>query len=336
MKIELIPEEGRFYKVNMHCHTTISDGVMTPEEVKEKYRSLGYDAVCFTDHEVLVGHEDLCDENFVALHGYEVAIKKDIHAHTGSFMPVYHFNMIAESQSTRKMPRFYKDNLSFPGNSREWAGKCAVYDENDLIQQTVYDKEWISDYLCAVRDGGYLITYNHPQWSLQTYNDYVGLRGLHAVEVINGGCRNQNDCTSLPMQEMLRAGMDVLAVGGDDNHKRTECGFGWTMIQAKELSYDALIDGYRRGDCYATEGPELLGLSVENGEVVVKCSPVVRISLLTEGRKNIWIENQENPMQEARLPYLPEKFGRYFRLEVMDAKGKKAYSRAYRTDEIQS
>ena len=25
---------GKFYKVNMHCHTVISDGRMTPEEIK--------------------------------------------------------------------------------------------------------------------------------------------------------------------------------------------------------------------------------------------------------------------------------------------------------------
>ena len=37
MKIELIPEGGALYKANLHCHTTISDGKQTPEEVKETY-----------------------------------------------------------------------------------------------------------------------------------------------------------------------------------------------------------------------------------------------------------------------------------------------------------
>ena len=38
MKKYLIPEEGKFYKANLHCHTTISDGKMTPEEVKAYYK----------------------------------------------------------------------------------------------------------------------------------------------------------------------------------------------------------------------------------------------------------------------------------------------------------
>ena len=59
MKVDFLPSGGKFYKVNMHCHTTISDGKQTREEVKALYQSLGYDAVCFTDHEVLLGHEDL-------------------------------------------------------------------------------------------------------------------------------------------------------------------------------------------------------------------------------------------------------------------------------------
>ena len=35
MKQYLLPEEGQFYKANMHVHTTYSDGILTPEEVKD-------------------------------------------------------------------------------------------------------------------------------------------------------------------------------------------------------------------------------------------------------------------------------------------------------------
>ena len=34
MKKYLLPESGNFYKANLHCHTKVSDGAMTPEEVK--------------------------------------------------------------------------------------------------------------------------------------------------------------------------------------------------------------------------------------------------------------------------------------------------------------
>jgi histidinol phosphatase-like PHP family hydrolase len=38
------------YKVNLHTHTTLSDGHRTPEEVAQIYAEQGYDAVAFTDH----------------------------------------------------------------------------------------------------------------------------------------------------------------------------------------------------------------------------------------------------------------------------------------------
>ena len=334
MKLELIPEAGKFYKTNLHCHTNISDGNQSPEEVKEHFKSLGYSAVCFTDHEILIPHKELCDDEFVALHGYEVAIKKDIYHGTGVFMPVYHFNLIAESQDTLMMPRFYKTNRSMPGNAREWAEKHGVYDESDLIEETVYDKEWISDYLCAVRDAGYLVTYNHPQWSLQNYTDYVGLRGLFAIEAINGGCIPLNDNTSIHFENMLRAGMDVVPVGGDDNHEKDGCGLGWTMIKAEELSYDALISAYKKGDCYASEGPEIHSLYIEDGEVVIKCSPAYSVTLFSEGRGMARRVSDNSTLTEVRFTYRPETYGRYFRFEVRDAAGKKAFSRAYKTEEI--
>ena len=34
MKKYLLPENSNFYKANLHCHTTISDGRLTPEEIE--------------------------------------------------------------------------------------------------------------------------------------------------------------------------------------------------------------------------------------------------------------------------------------------------------------
>ena len=42
MKKYLLPEKGNYYKANLHCHTNLSDGILSPEEVKELYLSLGY------------------------------------------------------------------------------------------------------------------------------------------------------------------------------------------------------------------------------------------------------------------------------------------------------
>ena len=330
MKRYLLPEQGQFYKANLHCHTNISDGKMTPEEVKDWYKSHGYSAVCYTDHEVLIDQSALCDKDFVALHGYEVCIKQDLARHTGYFMPVYHFNCLAERQDNLCMPRFFKNNPSMPGNARQWAEEKGQYDENDIISTTEYSIEWLNDYLTAVRDAGFLISYNHPQWSLQSAKDFAGLEGLHAIEVINGGCRFLNDNTSLHFEQMLRAGMNVVPVGGDDNHGMRDLGHAWTMIKAEALTYDALVAAYKRGDCYASEGPSFEELYTEDGEVVVKCSPVTAVCMLSEGRACGVRTSETGDLTEARFAYKPETLGRFLRFELRDATGKKAFSRAYR------
>ena len=40
----------RWYKGNLHTHTTDSDGLKSPDDVKRLYKSLGYDFLALTDH----------------------------------------------------------------------------------------------------------------------------------------------------------------------------------------------------------------------------------------------------------------------------------------------
>ena len=328
MYLELLSEMGKFYKVNMHSHTNISDSSQTVDDVKRFYKENGYSAVCFTDHEVLISHKDLCDDEFIALHGYEVSINKDIYHHTAYFQPVYHFNMIAKSQDNIKIPKFFKNNPSFPGNSREWAEKYAKYDET--IETTKYDKEWINDYLAAIKSQGFLINYNHPQWSLQTRDDYVGLKNIHSVEVINGACAPLNDNTSIHYEQMLRSGMRVVVTAGDDNHSEKGSGFAWTMIKAPELTYNALINAYENGECYVSDGPEIYSLVLADGKIKIKTSAAAVITLFSEGR----YYQRVFDCTEAEFVYDPQKFGAYFRIEVRDKNGNHAYSNAYFVDEI--
>ena len=333
MKIELIPESGRFYKVNMHCHTNISDGQRTPEQVKEAYKNAGYSAVCFTDHEVLVGHSELCDDEFIALHGYEVAIKKNEYEHTGNFMPAYHFNVIAPSQTDLTAVNYYLNNLSCPGNSKKYINSCAKY--SSTIDHTEYNVEWINNFLAGISEAGFLITYNHPVWSLHDARDYAGLKNLHAIEIINGGCaRRLADNTSIHYETLLREGNRIVPVGGDDNHSPALSFLAWTMIKADELSYDALIEAYKKGNCYASEGPEIKSLIIEDGKIKIKTSDAAKITLHSEGRYGDIKVQTDEVLTEAEFNYLPEKFGKYFRLEVRDSAGRAAFSNAYYTADI--
>ena len=41
---------GRFWKGNIHTHSTLSDGMRTPADVCATYRDAGYDFLALTDH----------------------------------------------------------------------------------------------------------------------------------------------------------------------------------------------------------------------------------------------------------------------------------------------
>lgn len=51
--------KGRFWRGNLHTHSTRSDGVLSPEEVCRRYKAEGYDFMALTDH-------------FVGAYGYPI------------------------------------------------------------------------------------------------------------------------------------------------------------------------------------------------------------------------------------------------------------------------
>ena len=100
MRRYLLPESGKFYKSNLHVHTDISDGKITPEEAKEGYKSHGYSVLAYTDHEVFVPHNDLSDEDFIALNAVEIAINDNW---PGGFKynKTFHLNLYARSSDIK-------------------------------------------------------------------------------------------------------------------------------------------------------------------------------------------------------------------------------------------
>ena len=107
MREYLLPPTGQFYKANLHTHTTVSDGKMTPEEVKAAYKSRGYQIVAYTDHDVMVDHSDLSDSEFLALRGYEIAINDNRHGERWNHCTkTYHLSLIATTPEANRQVFF--------------------------------------------------------------------------------------------------------------------------------------------------------------------------------------------------------------------------------------
>ena len=59
MKKYLLPHNTKFYKANIHAHSTVSDGALTPAELKQAYKEHGYSILSITDHFKLADHSEL-------------------------------------------------------------------------------------------------------------------------------------------------------------------------------------------------------------------------------------------------------------------------------------
>lgn len=337
MKKYLLKNVGNFYKANLHVHTTVSDGDFSPEEVKQMYMERGYSIVAFTDHEVMVPHPELTDEHFVALTATEISTNNRVDCDF-SFAKTYHLNIYSPDENKNCFSTFDK--------SKMWLEHSYQYitKEQEASQYNrIYDVEDVNKVIKMANDEGCLVSYNHPVWSLQNHSDYAGLKGLWGIELYNTGCaRNGYFDTAQPFDDLLRNGEKVFPLATDDAHKLRDCFGGYVMINADELKYDNIFNALKNGDFYASTGPEIREISIENGVVNVKCSPVAFIGLSTESRHLFAKRTETELMTEASFDIAwhldMEKGGplehQYIRVTLMDEYGNVAYSRAYFLDEI--
>lgn len=336
MKKFLLPE-GKGYKANLHCHTTLSDGHLTPCEVKQAYMAHGYQVVAFTDHEALCDHADLCDEDFVALNGYETAIKEEqISTAKRPAMKVHHLNLIKRRPGDLTQVCFYPENFT-PGNCRERIPFVQYVGERCRYE---YSPAFVSYLAAQAHENGFLVHYNHPRWSLQSAVEIAAIEGLDGLEVLNTGCRYQGDFDPSFYEEMMRLGRFPYVVAGDDNHNNADDPAtllygGYTVIKAKQLTYTAITDALAGGDCYVSDGPQIHSIAVQDGHFIIRTSASSAITMHTEGRLAPTKVGEGGYIDAAAFPVLPDRYGSFVYFSVQDQQGRMAYTRAYTKAEWQ-
>ena len=227
MKRYLLPEQGQFYKANLHCHTTVSDGKMTPQEVKEHYMAHGYSIVAYTDHCVLVPHPELADENFLPLNGYETELVA-----RGPEVPGRkkhcHLCFISLDENNVTMPYFSPKSIW--GNGKQYLDTIQ-YNGDEVFENWYHDPEITNRVIRLAREAGFFVTYNHPIWSSEHYSDYSQYTGMNAMEILNYGCWEAGYQEYNPgiYDELLRKGERIFVLATDDNHRVQDTCGGWQM-----------------------------------------------------------------------------------------------------------
>lgn len=343
MKKILLDENLNFYRANLHCHSTISDGKKTPEELKEFYRSRGYSAIAYTDHNVFIPHNDLTDDSFVALNGIEYDFNEGPWTLN---VKVCHLCMIAKDQSERTDP-FFRAGSYRSEKLKPWLDRT----DNDMTQpdtKRIYSGEFISEFMRSAHSKGFYSTYNHPVWSLESYPQYSGYTNMDAMEMVNYSSviEGYDDDNGHCYDDLLNQGKRIYAIATDDNHNhqpddspRCDSFGGSTVIAAPELTYDALIKALEAGSFYAASGssthfgPDIKSIVFEDGRVTIKTSPSRSIQMITATRScRAAYPNPGEQTSEATFALVDGEI--WFRFVVIDSEGYKSYSNAYFVDTL--
>lgn len=333
MKKYLLPEKGQYYKANLHAHTNYSDGTMSPQQVKDIYKSLGYSIVAYTDHHIMVPHLYLQDEEFLPLVGVELNVDEDFITERRNRYRAVHFNLIAMDDRHLVQP-FYHRTRHVAGNALKHLDETP-FDRTQPDYEREYTPECVSRMMQEARDLGFFVTYNHPTWGQERYSTYMNYHGMHALEIANYGSMEMglDDYVPRVYDDLLSDGRKILAVAGDDNHHDYDIGGAFTMIKAEKLEYRTITAALERGDFYYSMGPEIYDLWFEDGKVHIKTSPVKRVICTMSIHRPAVIRAPEGGyLTEAEFDILPG--DQYFRLTIKDEMGKPAGTNTFYTEDL--
>lgn len=333
----LISPNKKQFKANLHCHSTVSDGKLTPEDLKEAYKARGYSVLAITDHEAPCAHNELSDEDFLMLTGYEAYIRHTADCAYNRYSSEIHLNLFAKDPQNETMicynpsyckyiPQEHKDALKKAGSQKT----------------REFSTEYINEFIKTAKDNGYLVSYNHPYWSMESQEDILAYDGCFSMEMINFSSYVENclEHNGQLYDALLLAGKRIFCHGADDNHNNypfdspyNDSFGGATVILADELKYDKMIDAMESGEMYSTMGPEIKEVYFDGVNIHIECSEVSKV-LVYYGSKNpskLYAKKGES-ITSADFAADPQL--RYIRVSVIDKDGNRADTRGYFRNEL--
>lgn len=335
--MDYISPSARQYKANLHCHSNLSDGCLTPQALIQAYRSQGYSILAITDHEATYDHTAASSPDFLLLTGYEAYIRPSPDCRMDPFGPEIHLNLLAKEPHTTTLiafdPNFCKYMPPETAAQRQKAG--------DLGPRQ-YNRAYIQRFIDTARDNGYLVTYNHPCWSMESQEDILSYDGCFSLELFNTGSMkiSGSEYNLALYDQFLRRGKFLFCHGADDNHNQVPLhdplsdSFGaWTMLLAEELTYPAVIQALEQGRFYASTGPAITCLTFEGRRVHLEFTEAARAILHMSPK---WALSAYDPRGGAITQadfQIPDQVP-YVYLSVIGTDGSQACTRAFSRAEL--
>ncbi len=287
---------GRFYRGNLHSHSTNSDGTLPPEELAGLYREAGYDFLAVTDHFLGKYGFPVTDTSPFRREGFATLLGAELHA-----------------PETRLGERWHLLAVGLPPDF-----------------PPTHPDEWGPDLARRAAEAGAFVGIAHPAWYGLTPQDAESLRGAaHAVEVYNHSCLEDNDRADgwYLADALLAEGYRIDAYAADDAHLRKgapDAFGGWVQVRSEALEPEAILAALKAGSYYSSQGPEIHAVEVGERSVVVRCSPARGVFL--GGRARARARALGEGITECELPLDLFVASSHLRVTVVDAAGRRAWT----------
>jgi len=292
---------GKFYRGNLHTHSTRSDGILDPEEVCRRYQVEGYDFIVLSDHFVGLFDYPITDTSNYRNDGFTTVLGAELH--TGVMENGYLWHLLAAGLPTNFTP---PDAPNFtPVEGSEPAAAIAQ----------------------RARDAGAFVTIAHPHWSRMSEADARSITAAHAIEIYNHSCAVDNDRgeSLMVLDHLLNQDRRLNLIAADDAHFKNPDHFGgWVMVKAPENSPEALLAGLKAGEYYSSQGPQIHDIRVCETSVEVDCSSSVTV--IAQGKGPATATLHGTAMTTARLSLERLADSPWLRVTVIDRAGKRAWS----------
>ncbi len=333
--ITLIKKGAPQYKANLHCHSFLSDGKLSPKELKDAYKAHGYSVLCITDHERPVDHTDLSDDDFVMLTGYEAYIRPEGYNY---LKPEIHLNLFARDPHNLKYINFEDKFCKY---IKEPAERDAL-EKVGSSKPREYTVEYINEFVKTANEHGYICSHNHATWSMEPEEMVAAYRGFFTMEMYNysSDLINRMEYNGALYDRLLLEGIRIGCHSADDNHNRRPFGDpgcdsfgGFAMIMADELSYDGIFSALENQNFYSSSGPEIFEITVDGNKVHIETSPARQITMLSGAKiTKCAYGTADSPVTSADFEI--GELCPYIRFDVYDFDGSHANTRGFFRDEL--
>lgn len=333
----LISPEVKQYKANLHCHSTLSDGQKTPQELKEMYKGHGYAILAITDHEVPKSHFELSESDFIMITGYENYIREAPDGAYDRYQKEIHLNLFARQPQNETMICFNDCYCKYlDGESKDALVKAGSQ------RQREYKVEYINEFIRTAQENGYIVAYNHPYWSMEDEEDILAYEGYFSLEMCNYGSYLEShlEYNGALYDKMLRAGKRIYCHSSDDNHNkypetspRCDSFGGFTMIMPERFTYAGIIKAMEKGKMYSSMGPLFSEVSLEGDRLHVECSEVAQICVYFGGKSPAYVKAEEGHTL-TKADFIVDSNARYLRVSIWDWLGRTADTRGFFREEL--